>query len=228
MRHNRTNKFWNRIQASKQSSRQDCGGAISIDKLEKYFNDKFSKREPESDCIKDAHKQVKEKYDSIKSQSHKARVSVFAVNRYLRRLRLGCSAEPDGIRTEHLKYAMDDSFALQLSILLSLCVAGGVLPDGFCVGTLIPVLQKSNIDPQNPKNYSPITVSSVLSKLLELYILEQCENYEFAESQYGYRGRGTDLATVMAHDISEYCVAQCPEWPNVQQSMCVVWMLWGV
>ena len=119
---------------------------------------------------------------------------------------LGCSAGPDGIRPEHLKYAMDDSFTLQLSILLSLCVAGGVVPDGFCVGILIPVLKKSNID---PKNHSPITVSSVLSKLLELYILEQCENYEFAESQYGYiRGRGTDLATVMAHDISEYCVAQ--------------------
>ena len=48
-------------------------------------------------------KQVQEKYDSIKSQRHKARVSVFAVNRYLRRLRLGCSAGPDGIRPEHLK-----------------------------------------------------------------------------------------------------------------------------
>ena len=52
-------------------------------------------------------------------------------------------------------------------------------------------------------------MSLVLSKLLELYILEQCENYEFAESQYGYiRGKGTDLAKVMAHDISEYSVAQ--------------------
>ena len=102
------------------------------------------------------------------------RVSVFAVNRYLRRLRLGCSAGPDGIRPEHLKYAMDDSFTLQLSILLSLCVAGGVVPDGFCVGTLISVLKKSNIDPQNPKNYRPITVTLVLSKFLELYILEQC------------------------------------------------------
>ena len=49
----------------------------------------------------------------------------------------------------------------------------------------------------------------VLSKLLELYILEQCENYEFAESQYGYiKGRGTDLDKVMAHDMCEYCVAQ--------------------
>ena len=98
-------------------------------------------------------------------ESHKARISVFAVNRYLLRLRLGCSAGPDGIRPEHLKYAMDDSFSLQLNILLSLCVAGGVVPDFFCVGTLIPVLKKSNIDPQNLQNYRPITVSSVLSKL---------------------------------------------------------------
>ena len=117
---------------------------------------------------------------------------------------------PDGIKAEHLKYALDDIFILHLSILLSLCLTGGVVPHGFCTGTLIPILKKTNADPANPKNYRPVTVSSVLSKILELHIMDEFDDHNFAKYQYGFisfRGTSMATATCMAHDVSEYCVA---------------------
>ena len=103
---------------------------------------------------------------------------------------------------------MDDIFILHLSILLSLCLTGGIVPHGFCTSTLTPILKKTNADPANPKNYRPVTVSSVLSKILELHIIDEFDDHNFAKCQYGFiSGRGTSMATAMAHDVSEYCVA---------------------
>ena len=38
----------------------------------------------------------------------------------------------DGIMSEHLKYTMDSHFVFNISVLLSLCLIGGSVPDGFC------------------------------------------------------------------------------------------------
>ena len=101
------------------------------------------------------------------------------MERYIHKLKLGCAFGPDGIKAEHLKYALDDIFILHLSDLLSLCLTGGVVPHGFCTSTLIPILKKTNADPANPKNYRPITVSSVLSKILELHIMDEFDDHNF-------------------------------------------------
>ena len=47
----------------------------------------------------------------------------------------------------------------------------------------------------------------VLSKLLDLHILDQCKNHELSAAQFGFiEGRGTGMATAMAHDVGSYCV----------------------
>ena len=106
----------------------------------------------------------------------------------------------DGIMSEHLNYAMDSHLVIHLSVLLSLCLIGGSVPDGFCQNVITPVLKGSNLDPTLSNNYRPITVSSSISKLLELYIIDECHNHSFSQCQYGFIGdRGTAMASVMAH-----------------------------
>ena len=111
--------------------------------------------------------------------------------------------------SEHLKYAMDSHLVIHLSVLLSLCLIGGSVPDGFCQNVITPVLKGSNLDPTLSNNYRPITVSSSISKLLELYIIDECHNHSFSQCQYGFIGdRGTAMASVMAHDVSQECVSK--------------------
>ena len=132
----------------------------------------------------------------------------YSVRKYIAKLNSCCSAGLDGITAEHLKYANNSILLLHLSILLSICVAFGIVPNQFCDGLLIPILKKTNIDPTQPRNYHTITVSSVLSKLLELHFLKKCDQYKFNSCQYGFiSGRNTSMCSSVLHDVSTYCTA---------------------
>jgi hypothetical protein len=77
------------------------------------------------------------------------------------------------------------------------------VPDAFQTGLLIPILKKINLDPCKASNYRPITISVTMSKILEMYILE---DYTLDPSQFGFvKHRGTNTATSLAHDVSAYC-----------------------
>ena len=79
----------------------------------------------------------------------------------------GTAAGHDGITMEHLRYAVNTKLPLYLSHLLAVCLQFGEVPDAFRAGVLVPVLKKTKVDPGLPKNYRPITISAVPSKLLE-------------------------------------------------------------
>ena len=55
---------------------------------------------------------------------------------------------------------MDSHLVIHLSVLLSLCLIEGSVPDGFCQNVITPVLKGRNLDPTLSNNYRPITVSS--------------------------------------------------------------------
>ena len=89
--------------------------------------------------------------------------------------------------------------------MLTLCIQFGVVPDNFRRGMLIPIPKKAGCDTTQAKNWRPITVSSIFSKLLELYVLEECSNHDFSDLQFRFiRGRGTAMATALFHDVIDY------------------------
>ena len=50
-------------------------------------------------------------------------------------------------------------------------------------------------------------MSTTFSKLAELCILDECNECTFSDLQFGFvKGRGTDTALALAHDVSAYCV----------------------
>ena len=104
---------------------------------------------------------------------------------------------------------MNSKLSLHLSNLLIACVRFGVLPDHFCHGLLIPILKKRTLDPSIRKSYRPITVSAIVSKILEQYIIENCDEYRHNESQFGFiTNLSTSMASALAHDVDMYCLSK--------------------
>ena len=67
---------------------------------------------------------------------------------------------------------------------------------------LVPLLKKPTMDPSVPNNYRPVTISSTLSKLLEVYILEVCGHHDFNDLQFGFiSGRGTNMAVSLVNYV---------------------------
>ena len=117
----------------------------------------------------------------------------------------GCAPGTDGITSEHLKFASNSGVILHLCKLLTVCFQFGLVPTSFTKGILIPILKKPTQDPSQPKNYRPIIVSNTVSKIMELYILYECNDHKFSEFQFGFvTGRGSNSAVALVHDVASY------------------------
>ena len=191
-------QFWKVV----GNTRKDLND-ISIDVLEQYFEQKFS---VSSRVITDEMVQAQGRIlvdAKLKQQSiNTEQVTSNRVRRLIKQLKLNASPAQDGITAEHLVYALDSKIISHLSYMLTLCIQFGVVPDNFRRGVLIPIPKKTGCDTTEAKNWRPITVSSIFSKLLELYVLGECSGHEFSDLQFGFvKGRGTEMATALLHDV---------------------------
>jgi len=99
------------------------------------------------------------------------------------------------IFAEHLKNA-----SLRLVPLLSMCITGflvhGTLPENMISVILVPVIKDKAGKINSKANYRPIALASVLSKVLEIILLNRLELYLLTNAnQYGFKHKhGTDMA----------------------------------
>ena len=142
------------------------------------------------------------------------------MRKYIAGLKSGSSVGTDNISAEHFKYAVDSVLVTHLCQLFTWCFKYGIVPTEFKKGLLIPLLKKPTLDPSEPKNYRPVIISNDLSKIVEMFIVDECSGFEFSPFQFGFiKGRGTSSAIALAHDVSSYCV------PRGLPFLCAGWML---
>ncbi len=119
------------------------------------------------------------------------------------------SKSPDiyGISCNTLKFVIND-IASPLSSAINNCLKQGVFPDSLKIARTVPVYKKGSAD--DIKNYRPISVLPVLSKVVETAIKNQlCTYFEsnslLNDAQHGFRrGRSTTTAVLsLASRITE-------------------------
>mgnify|MGYP001217179507 CR=1 FL=1 len=200
-------KFWSMVRRMK-SRKQSSDDAMDVTRLSNHFTQKFAAAPLQTDFLKQTDDEVRRKYDSLQDVRMNTTISEAHMKRLMSKLRLGCASGVDGITAENLHYAKETSLPLHLCRLMSACLHFGCIPDVFSLGLLVPILKKPHLDPGLPSNYRPITISSITSKLIELYICEKADQ-NFDSAQFGFvPHRGTTTAIRLAHDVSQYCVAR--------------------
>ena len=71
-------------------------------------------------------------------------------------------------------------------------------------GILIPIYNKGK-DPEAASSYRPVTLSVVMTTIMELYILEVCQTHTPYPAQFGFvDGRGTYMAISLADNVMAY------------------------
>ena len=203
--------MWNIIRKSKDTGGSATGDtSISMTELVKYFKSKFQTDSSTTNDILLMEQEVKEKLNYLS----KCNTSSFIfpeskINLFIRMLNSGSAPGCDGIASEHLKLALHSKLPLHLCILFSLCIRFGILPDYFCQGLLIPILKKYTLNPSDASSYRPITVSVIISKILEQYIINECKHFKCNDAQFGFISkRSTQMATCVANDVGEYCLSR--------------------
>ena len=65
-------------------------------------------------------------------------------------------------------------------------------------------MKKPTLDASDPTNYSPIVISAVLSKIMELYAIET-STFVPNDMRFGFvKGRSTEMAISLANDVFTY------------------------
>lgn len=174
---------------------------------------------------------LKQFYESVMAdtgnRTHEQEADRFKVQEYLQRCRnefshdiqtdtismlidnLKGSKSPgiDGITAEHLKYGKSTKLCEILANLYSITLSKSCVPSVFNTGVIIPILKKSSLNPNIAKNYRPVTISSVHTKLAEMLLLP---DVDISGSQFGFReGRGTSMACNLLNDVICYSNQQC-------------------
>ena len=108
----------------------------------------------------------------------------------------------DHISGEHLKHA-----SLKTAPLLALSFTGfmihGMLPDSLLSVLLVPVVKDKSGKISSIDNYRPIALASIISKVLEIVILDRIKCYiDSSDNQFGFKAKhGTDLCIFALNEI---------------------------
>jgi len=103
----------------------------------------------------------------------------------------GKSPGPDNIYPLLLK-SCAATLAHPLTILFNKSLSQGTVPSSWKMANVTPIHKKGS--KRNPDNYRPISLTSILSKVLERFVKEamithMSENHLFSEAQHGFRSR---------------------------------------
>ena len=113
----------------------------------------------------------------------------------LKKLNMSKSPDAFGLTAEHLKLA-PPQLILKITDFFNLVLKKGRIPDTLRMGFIVPV-PKSGRNPHYVDSYRGITITPVLSKLLEHTLLARI-NLDQAQMQFGFTKGKTPLLAALA------------------------------
>lgn len=135
-------------------------------------------------------------------------VTVKAVRDAVRNMKRGKSPGHDGLGIEHILYASDTIFE-HLSIFYNLCIKYSYLPSDLMRTIVIPIVKNKTGDLSSSSNYRPISLGTVIGKVLERLIYPELKNIKIDDAQFGFRaGLSTDSAIIGLKSTVNYYTSQ--------------------
>ena len=118
---------------------------------------------------------------------------------------------PDDITPSELKMVAD-KISSTVSILFNESLSSGLLPTQFKMAKLFPLLKPGKKDTSLPSNHRGISLTCILSKVMEKIVHEQVTDYltecgALSEDQYGFR-KGRSCPDLLLTAVDDWCLAK--------------------
>ena len=121
-------------------------------------------------------------------------------------LKLNKAAECDGIQPEHIKYG-GFTLSLYLSVAFTMFLRHSYVPRQFLTSYIVPIVKDRRGDTADTNNYLGISISSVVSKVLESVLMERLSSVvRTADQQFGFKCNHScaDCSFVLKSTIDYY------------------------
>ena len=145
--------------------------------------------------------------DSLRdlSDADSINISMFEVKAAIKKLKKGKTKGRDNLSSEHIQYAHDRINVL-LAILFNLMFLHGHVPIDLMDTIVISLIKDKKGSITDKDNYRPIAITCVISKVLELLILEKYSQFlETSCHQFGFKkDHSTDNCIFVLKEIVNY------------------------
>ena len=121
-------------------------------------------------------------------------------------LKVGKSSGNDNIEAEHLKFG-GSALVIHLSVVFTCLLRHPFIPDQFKKSYLVPIIKDTMGNAADPDNFREIAISSTVSKVLKLILLNKLANVlGYGEQQFGFkRGHScSDCSFVLKKTVDFY------------------------
>ena len=144
-------------------------------------------------------------YNAIVSGDEFVRFSPNNVRDAIANLKNGKSAGHDNIQGEHLKFA-HHTLSVYLSLLFNAIIAHNFMPQDFMLTVIIPVVKNKKGDLSDCDNYRPIALTTLVSKVFEVVILNRYKNmFVTSCNQFGFKPKlGTELCIASFKQVIDF------------------------
>ena len=87
-----------------------------------------------------------------------------------------------------------------------MCIVQGYIPNSCLNTTIVPICKNKNGNMSDTSNYRPVAVATVVSKLLEHFILPSISPFlGTTDNQFGFKaGHSTDQCTFLLKQTASY------------------------
>ena len=114
-------------------------------------------------------------------------IEVEVIERCINSLKCNKAAGFDGIVSESLLHC-HPSIIIHLKLLFTMMMKHSYIPNAFSAGVIIPIIKDKGGDLSSVDNYRPITLSPVISKVFESFLLECYSQYMKSDDlQFGFK-----------------------------------------
>jgi len=141
------------------------------------------------------HEQLKSeffrKFHKYTCNSYVMSCTVELVDECMRNLKHGKAAGHDDLTAEHIQYAHPLLMVL-ISLLFNMVILHGMVPSDFARGIMIPLIKNNEGNKTSSDNYRGITLSPVISKLFEMVLLKDLQQYLYSDClQFGFKKKAS-------------------------------------
>lgn len=132
-------------------------------------------------------------------------VDVESIEKCISELKANKAAGHDGIVAEHIINS-HPAIVVHLKLLFSMMLSHDYVPDAFGLGVVVPIVKDKCGNLSNIDNYRPITLSPVISKVFEAFLLHKYGHYIHTDDlQFGFKqGLGCSNAIFALRQAVEY------------------------
>ena len=196
----RGRSIWNLLKTKTKPPRLN----VDIQDLANHFNNITT----EDGCLDNNQISIRNEvlsfYRSFKDNVLECDLLGSTIRENIGKLKHKCAPGVDGVTTEHMLFALSDTFCTELASVYSHMFKYNAVPDVLQIGIIVPILKKSTLPSNDYNNFRPITLSTVHAKLVELIILPMV-NLDIGGNQYGYQtGKGTEFCCALLNDSVTY------------------------